>query len=70
MQEEGANWVMTNAAFAYRTGTDEECVICLEEFGKRLLCSGRCGHWFHAECLEKWLATQGQKECPVCRRTQ
>ena len=44
-----------------------ECVVCLseckpEEIVKKL---PPCGHWFHPDCIDKWLATHST--CPVCR---
>lgn len=44
------------------------CSICLEEVKKssrlRLL---RCGHAFHATCIERWLGSVNR--CPLCNRT-
>lgn len=44
-----------------------ECVICFEEFKDedklRLL---SCNHFFHPECVDKWLIAHSNK-CPCCR---
>jgi len=30
---------------------------------------GRCGHAFHIQCIEKWIAQpQSNSSCPICRR--
>ncbi|KAH6801245.1 hypothetical protein C2S52_001709 [Perilla frutescens var. hirtella] len=46
-----------------------ECAVCLSslmgERGTRVL---PCGHEFHAECVERWLAVPHFKNtCPICR---
>ena len=51
------------------TGT-VDCVVCmlpldLDALEGRMLTP--CGHVFHTECLERWMAIR--QECPVCRRT-
>lgn len=44
-----------------------ECSVCLEAFGtgdtRREL--PRCGHGFHAECVDSWL--RNNRRCPLCR---
>eukprot|EP00931_Biecheleriopsis_adriatica_P005574 TRINITY_DN107073_c0_g1_i1.p1 TRINITY_DN107073_c0_g1~~TRINITY_DN107073_c0_g1_i1.p1 ORF type:complete len:107 (+),score=12.43 TRINITY_DN107073_c0_g1_i1:73-393(+) len=45
-----------------------ECSICYEELGSCV--ETQCGHQFHKECLESWLAIQssaGNTSCPMCR---
>jgi hypothetical protein len=44
-----------------------ECAVCLEAFraGARCWVLPRCGHGFHAECVDSWLRTS--RRCPVCR---
>ena len=39
------------------------CTVCMEsvENGRRL----RCGHEFHARCLQQWL--RRSRTCPLCR---
>lgn len=45
-----------------------ECAICLAEFaqGHRVRVLPRCGHGFHARCIDRWLAAR--QTCPTCRR--
>ncbi|KAK2964444.1 hypothetical protein BLNAU_360 [Blattamonas nauphoetae] len=40
------------------------CVICREEMtaGKK----GKCGHVFHADCIDQWMIRQ--PFCPICKR--
>mmetsp|Transcript_29153 Transcript_29153/g.53205 ORF Transcript_29153/g.53205 Transcript_29153/m.53205 type:complete len:436 (+) Transcript_29153:55-1362(+) len=53
-------------------GDDEqECPICLDVIppgGAAMRCVGTGGrhHYFHARCLQQWVAT-GNRTCPVCR---
>ena len=44
-----------------------ECVVCLAEFSEDEMVKKLppCGHWFHPDCIDKWLTTQST--CPVCR---
>ncbi|KAJ0715315.1 putative transcription factor C2H2 family [Helianthus annuus] len=44
------------------------CSICLCEYEKKEK-MGRleCGHWFHAECIRRWLLSKNV--CPMCRST-
>nr|CAB3447820.1 unnamed protein product [Digitaria exilis] len=44
-----------------------ECAVCLEAFraGDRRRVLPRCGHGFHAECVDTWL--RRSRRCPVCR---
>nr|AWW16495.1 putative E3 ubiquitin-protein ligase [Ipomoea pes-caprae] len=47
-----------------------ECAICITEFsdGEAGMELERCGHRFHAGCMEKWLAHgTGEANCPLCR---
>ena len=46
-----------------------DCVICMSPVDyndptKRMVTP--CGHFFHPECLERWLKVK--MECPTCRR--
>lgn len=45
----------------------KECVVCLAEYrvGETLKMLHACGHSFHEECINAWLA--GNQSCPVCR---
>ncbi|RLN07489.1 hypothetical protein C2845_PM11G26050 [Panicum miliaceum] len=44
-----------------------ECAVCLEAFraGDRCRVLPRCGHGFHAGCVDSWL--RKSRRCPVCR---
>nr|GLL37072.1 RING-H2 finger protein ATL64-like [Ipomoea trifida] len=53
-------------------GTAEplECAICITEFsdGEVGMELEKCGHRFHAACMEKWVAHgTGSGSCPLCR---
>ena len=30
---------------------------------------GVCNHAFHLQCISKWLGTDGEQRCPICRAT-
>jgi hypothetical protein len=46
---------------------DAFCAICLSEYRDgEVLRRLRCGHHYHAECVESWLKTN--KSCATCRR--
>ncbi|KAI4977428.1 RING-H2 finger protein ATL8-like [Hordeum vulgare subsp. vulgare] len=49
------------------TCSSSECAICLAEFteGEALRVLPRCGHGFHAACVDAWLRTCAT--CPSCR---
>ena len=45
-----------------------ECPICLVDFFEHeqvTACEEGCGHWFHRECLFRWL--EESEKCPCCR---
>ncbi|CAL9071495.1 unnamed protein product [Musa textilis] len=46
----------------------ESCIVCMEEFvsGEELRVLPRCKHWFHGECIRRWLLVPSMT-CPVCR---
>ncbi|TKW39760.1 hypothetical protein SEVIR_1G200900v4 [Setaria viridis] len=46
-----------------------ECAVCLAELedGEAARFLPRCGHGFHAECIDTWLAFH--TTCPLCRLT-
>ena len=42
------------------------CLICLEEYKNNdLIKKLTCNHFFHSECLKKWLSIKAI--CPTCR---
>eukprot|EP00928_Gymnodinium_smaydae_P073469 TRINITY_DN5666_c0_g2_i2.p1 TRINITY_DN5666_c0_g2~~TRINITY_DN5666_c0_g2_i2.p1 ORF type:complete len:326 (-),score=70.57 TRINITY_DN5666_c0_g2_i2:12-908(-) len=46
------------------------CVICLDAFvnaeeAAAVVGELPCGHYFHPECIQKWLACSGQAGCPL-----
>ncbi|KAG5614358.1 hypothetical protein H5410_014182 [Solanum commersonii] len=43
---------------------DLDCVICLEDVGKNILCLP-CSHMFHRNCITTWL--HKNRYCPICR---
>lgn len=57
-----------------------ECRLCLEDYVEgETLRSLPCGHVFHAECIDRWLAgkrrqsadcgpPRGERKCPLCMR--
>lgn len=57
--------------FAEEGRTDDdrpssECCCCQEQFGAdKPIKRTSCQHYFHEECLEKWLKLA--KTCPICR---
>lgn len=49
-----------------KEGSQETCVICLEEFVENTQVNQlRCNHIFHKECIMNWLRESGF--CPICR---
>jgi hypothetical protein len=52
---------------ALQGGGEATCSICLEEFGSdERLKILPCGHWYHTQCIDKWLV--GHVDCPLCKR--
>jgi len=44
-----------------------ECPVCLHDFEDREPCCKLvCGHIFHRDCINRWLA-RGSRSCPICR---
>ncbi|XP_061349791.1 NEP1-interacting protein 1-like [Gastrolobium bilobum] len=43
------------------------CSICFQDFedGEFVRILPKCGHFFHLDCIDKWLVQQGS--CPMCR---
>lgn len=50
------------------SGFGSECTICLSEFvaGERVRVLPKCGHGFHADCVDRWLTDHSS--CPMCRQ--
>ncbi|CAN6270062.1 unnamed protein product [Urochloa humidicola] len=50
-----------------KDGEALECAVCLAELadGEAARFLPRCGHGFHAECVDLWLT--GHTTCPLCR---
>mmetsp|Transcript_8671 Transcript_8671/g.9435 ORF Transcript_8671/g.9435 Transcript_8671/m.9435 type:complete len:413 (-) Transcript_8671:469-1707(-) len=50
-----------------KTGEETECQVCKDELenGNELLRVPHCHHYFHKECLLRWIKMQAW--CPVCR---
>lgn len=46
--------------------THQDCSICLEEMSSSLK-KIACGHEFHKECIDRWIAENLHPECPICR---
>ncbi|XP_044462476.1 RING-H2 finger protein ATL66-like [Mangifera indica] len=48
---------------------ENECCICLGEFedGDKLKILPKCRHFYHGECVDRWLSTQSS--CPLCRNS-
>lgn len=59
--------LMVTSTLSYEPEHPENCAICLNR------CSGlvrtlRCGHAYHAPCIETW-ALRGNYTCCMCRRS-
>nr|CAB3450081.1 unnamed protein product [Digitaria exilis] len=52
-----------------RAAAAAECAVCLGELedGEEARFLPRCGHGFHAECVDTWLSSH--TTCPLCRLT-
>ncbi|XP_057528054.1 putative RING-H2 finger protein ATL21B [Amaranthus tricolor] len=50
---------------------ENTCAICMAEYRRkdRIGTLPICGHYFHANCINKWLLSCGRfgKTCPICR---
>jgi len=38
-----------------------------KEKTSRLMIQTHCGHWFHMECIRKWIFTRYTDKCPLCQ---
>ncbi|KAG0533436.1 hypothetical protein BDA96_04G193400 [Sorghum bicolor] len=59
----------TRGADKERQDAVVECAVCLAELqdGEEARFLPRCGHGFHAECVDMWLVSH--TTCPLCRLT-
>ncbi|KAA1111901.1 hypothetical protein PGT21_014982 [Puccinia graminis f. sp. tritici] len=61
---------------------EQTCAACLEDFQsprpgpnqqisvdslEQVLLIQTCGHYFHRQCLQKWILGEKQNSCPLCR---
>lgn len=46
---------------------NEECIICLEKISRKDRHFLHCGHYFHCDCINKWLSMDKNK-CPLCKQ--
>merc|ERR1719469_1253813 len=57
-------WSLPKVGFDQKE--QQSCSICLEVYQQcELLNRLRCGHFFHVECLTRWM--QQATQCPLCR---
>ena len=49
------------------TKNNNECIICLEKISLRDRHFLHCGHFFHCDCINKWLSMDKNK-CPLCKQ--
>jgi hypothetical protein len=62
---------------------EQTCPACLEDFQsprpdsnhqisvdsfEQVLLIHNCGHYFHRQCLQKWILGEKHNSCPLCRR--
>jgi hypothetical protein len=48
---------------------EEHCPICLLEFRPRQYAYiTECWHFFHAECLRRYISSYFENYCPICRQ--
>ncbi|XP_044463263.1 brassinosteroid-responsive RING protein 1-like [Mangifera indica] len=47
----------------------EMCAVCLSHIDENDLVRElrNCCHYFHKDCIDKWVDYNGQKTCPLCR---
>uniref|UniRef100_A0A7N0TIX2 RING-type domain-containing protein n=1 Tax=Kalanchoe fedtschenkoi TaxID=63787 RepID=A0A7N0TIX2_KALFE len=45
------------------------CVVCLTDLahGDEFQQLPKCGHCFHARCIDAWFESSGSATCPLCR---
>lgn len=44
-----------------------KCMVCLNEYeDKESVRTMPCMHYFHKDCIDKWLLSRG-RQCPICK---
>ncbi|OIR58084.1 MAG: anaphase-promoting complex subunit Apc11 [Amphiamblys sp. WSBS2006] len=51
-----------------RTELHHPCPCCYGASGDWTVHLGVCSHVFHEHCMEKWMNTQKDGKCPMCRQ--
>ena len=52
---------------SYSNLLNDCCSICLRHFEHTSVCETKCSHYYHANCINQWLASHNT--CPLCRAT-
>ena len=55
---------------------NKDCSICIESLKSNSIINNidnnvyrlECNHYFHRNCLQKWLSSSMNKNCPNCRQ--
>ncbi len=51
-----------------RREEDQDCIICLLDYAPTdKVIEFNCKHYFHEKCIQEWVKTSGNNQCPVCR---
>ena len=58
---------LTSRKHAAIPTVDKECCICYEPMLQGQMCTLGCKHSFHCTCIRKWLLTDNDYRCPICR---
>ena len=56
---------MATQSECMQSDSSTECTICLLDYNDETKTKTECNHFFHQECLDKWLETNNS--CPLCR---
>ncbi len=62
-------------SWSYISDTNTDCTICRQSINNNSIYAiekgfiseidkGKCGHFFHSECIKPWLISN--KKCPIC----